>query len=158
MHCSIYFNKDSKYLDAKDLVDFMSNSFIPEYESMLEDLFYEGVEKAKPSQINLLVFNFPLIMQKYTDLLFSMDRDHNVLLKYMLKHSDMIENKFQVIEEKIERLKEICEISENSRISGIFQKLSNEDMIDEMSYKDIDDELLVKSNSGINKNMISSQT
>ena len=83
---------------------------------------------------------------------------HNVLLKYMLKHSDMIENKFQVIEEKIERLKEICEISENSRISGIFQKLSNEDMIDEMSYKDIDDELLVKSNSGINKNMISSQT
>ena len=95
MHCSIYFNKDSKYLDVKDLVNFMSNSFIPEYESMLDDLFYEGIKKAKPSQINLLVFNFPLIMQKYTDLLFSMDRDHNVLLKYMLKHSDMIEHVFQ---------------------------------------------------------------
>ena len=144
IHCSIYFEKDSKYLDVKELVEFMSNVFVPEYESMINDLLGEEIENARPSQVNLLVCNFPLIMQKYSDLMLSMNTDHDVLLRYMLKHSEMIENKFGAIEEKIEKLKETCEISDNSRISGIFQKLSNEDMINELNYKDLDNELLVK--------------
>ena len=151
MHCSIYFEKDSKYLDVKELVEFMSNVFVPEYESMINNLLGEGIENARPSQVNLLVCNFPLIIQKYSDLMLSMGADHDVLLRYMLKHSEMIENKFGPIEEKIEKLKETCEISDNSRISGIFQKLSNEDMINEFNFKDIDNELLVKSNSEANK-------
>ena len=157
MHCSIYFEKDSKYLDVTELVDFMSNVFVPEYESMINDLLGEEIENARPSQVNLLVCNFPLIMQKYSDLMLSMDTEHDVLLRYMLKYSDIIENKFGAIEEKIEKLKETCEISDNSRISGIFQKLSNEDMINELNFNDLDNELLVKSNSETNKYVNSTQ-
>ena len=87
----------------------------------------------------------------------SMGADHDVLLRYMIKHSEMIENKFGAIEEKIEKLKETCEISDNSRISGIFQKLSNEDMINELNFNDLDNELLVKSNSETNKYVNSTQ-
>ena len=147
MHCSIYFNRDSKYFDPKELLDFMSTSFIPEYENMINDLLKQGIENAKPSLVYLLACNYPLIVQKYTDLLTSMNDSNDVRLGYVREYSEMIEHKFGAIENKIQNMKETCEASHNIKILSIFQKSSNEDMINESNDNDTSTDLLMKSNT-----------
>ena len=157
MHCSICFNKDSKYLDLKKLVDFMSTGFIPEYENMISDLLKQGIDDTKPSLVYLLVCNYPLIMQKYTDLLTSMNDSNDVRLGYMLEYSEMIEHKFGAIRNKIQNMKETCEASHNIKILGIFKKSSNEDMINELNDNDTSIDLLMKSNTQSLGNILPSQ-